>query len=114
MKDNTLLTIKEVAEQSYRKVPYHNFEHALDVSENATNIFNYIKKSRQDLVKMMLSEHKKCSIEELEEVLQIAALFHDAGHLYESKPDDEENSASLAELVLNKINYTDLKIKYVK
>jgi len=114
MKSINLDYIEEIAKMNYRTVPYHNFNHALEVKNNSEKIFDYIIENNKSLAELLLKDYKKYTVAELREVLQIAALFHDAGHLYKSTMDDEKISAELVEKILKKFEYPNQKIEYVK
>lgn len=94
---------REVAEQHYIDLPYHNFEHALNV----------IRKSL-DLVETCNNHN----IEVNEIVVVLSALFHDAGY-HENLKDvgfdsKEEYSAYLAEQELEKLGFDDKIIEQIK
>jgi len=105
--------LRNVAKSSYRKLPYHNFEHALEVEKNVTQIIEQILKSTNSKLHQELQK-EPYEINELKELLQIAALFHDAGHGYLPTNNDEEYSAILSERTLKQLRYKEDKIKYVK
>ena len=96
----------EVIKTCYRNLPYHNFSHAKEVANNSLLILDKINK------KSLLTE--PFNYDKIKELLYLSALFHDAGHLYITTPDDERKSAELAEKLLKRFWYSDLEIEYVK
>lgn len=94
--DPNILSI--IAEKHYTKIPYHNFEHALDVRNHALKLINRCRKYK---------------IKVDEESIIIAALFHDAGYT-EVKKDKEKHSCKIAEEELQKLGYSKDKIIKVK
>lgn len=99
MKTDFLLNrITKLAKRHYEDLPYHNFKHAQTVRNNT---LKFIKRCRKHEVALD------------EEVLMIAALFHDAGYS-EVKSDKEAHSAKIAERELRKIKYPPSRIAKVK
>lgn len=96
--DFSLTTITKLAKKHYENLPYHNFKHAETVRKNT---LKFIKRC------------KKYGVAVDEEVLMIAALFHDAGYS-EVKTNKEAHSAKIAEKELRKIKYPSKKIAEVK
>ena len=94
--DPNILSV--IAEKHYTKIPYHNFEHALDVRNYSLKLINRCKKY-------------KIKIDE--ESIIIAALFHDAGYT-EVKENKEKHSCKIVEEELTKLNYSKEKINIVK
>ena len=74
---------------------YHDFGHATVVTQNALEI----------------GEHSNLSEEEME-VLQLAAWFHDTGHIHDYQSHEQE-SVKIATEFLKSINYSEKKIKEV-
>lgn len=90
--------IERIAKKYYTALPYHNFQHALQVRKNA---IRFARRCR------------KYNIPINQEVIEIAALFHDAGY-WEVKKDKEEHSAKIAEIELKKVGYPEKFINKIK
>jgi len=103
-----------MAQQAYRKVPYHNFQHAQIVKNAALDIFDVVEKTRPDILEEEIQEINAKDMNELRELLEIAALYHDVGRLYMPLDHDEKKSAILAWRILEKLAYPKKKIMYVK
>lgn len=90
--------IEQIAKKHYAKLPYHNFQHALNVKKYALKLVRRCKKYKVPVDS---------------ELVEIAALFHDAG--YEKvKNNKEEYSCKIAEQELKKLKYPPNKIIKVK
>lgn len=82
---------QSLIQQSYKKVPFHSYLHALEVKNNITHING-----------------------EEKELYTVAAELHDAGHGYESFPDDEENTCKIAQIILEQFWYKNVFIEEVQ
>jgi len=95
--------VQEVVAKHYIDLPYHNFEHALDVVERT---------------KTLIERCQKYNIQIDQQAVILSALFHDAGYNqnYETAGFDskEELSAVLAEQELNKLGFDSKLIDTVK
>ena len=89
--------IENVAKKYYSKLPYHNWNHAKKVRSNALELVERCRKYKVPVDS---------------EVVEIAALFHDAGYA-DVKENKEEHSAKIARKALKKYKYPDSKIKAV-
>lgn len=90
--------IEDIAKKHYSPLPYHNFQHALAVRKYALKL---------------VRRCKKYHIPVDQEVVEIAALFHDAG--YEKvKNKKEEYSCQIAKQELSKLKYSKKIITQVK
>jgi predicted metal-dependent HD superfamily phosphohydrolase len=90
--------IAALAKKHYRNLPYHNFAHALKVRKAALKFVRRCKKYQVPIN---------------QEVVEIAALFHDAGY-DQVKNNKEELACKIAEQELKKLNYSAKTIKQVK
>ena len=88
--------VREYSAEHMPKLPYHNFEHAVDVADAA---------------------HGLAGLENLSAdqgfLLVTAAYLHDVIYDVQAK-DNEERSAALAEDILPRMNYTLIEIQPVK
>jgi len=85
--------LDKIAISTYRKVPFHNFEHALNVRKAFSEISNSLGINSKVL-----------------DVLWVAAIFHDSWHLYELKSTDEEKACQLTSKILEKLEYSNTDI----
>lgn len=90
--------IELIAKKHYTKLPYHNFEHALSVKKYALKLVRRCKKY-------------KISVNQ--EIVEIAALFHDAGYT-DVKNNKEEHSCQIVEQELKKLKYPPQTIRQIK
>jgi len=95
---HSIKQIEQIAKKHYPSLPYHNFQHALQIRRNA---LKFVRRC------------KKYKIPVNREVVEIAALFHDAGY-DKVKTNKEEYSSKIAEKELKKLKYPTKFINQVR
>lgn len=100
---NSLIRLKTLAKKHYSNLPYHNFDHALQV-------FEYCKQ--------LIKRCEEFGISVDKETVLISALFHDAGYAEDNKKlgfaTKEKYSVYLAKQELEKISYSKLQISGIE
>jgi len=92
-----LKKIEAIAKKHYSNLPYHNFQHALWVRQQA---------------KKFIQRCKKYNVPVKSDIIEIAALFHDAGYS-EVKNNKEAHSCKIAEKELKLLGLANKTIRQV-
>ena len=93
--DECKIILEKLQHELPKHLCYHNINHTLDVYESATTIAKLEGVNENDL-----------------KLLQVAAIFHDAGFLIE-KENHEEHSCKLATEYLSQYNYSNQDISTI-